>query len=64
MRVLRGQDLTPFDSCDPWLSKISREGVDDPLYMKLKEFVRDKPTELNKDDPLKKYEGLLPEISL
>ena len=62
MRVLRGQDLTPFNSCDLWLSKIPTEGIADPLYMKLKEFVRNKPTELNKDDPLEKYEGLLPKI--
>ena len=63
-RTIRGTDTTSFDTKDPWLSRISMEGDNDDLYMRLKEYVKSKPEKLEDNDVLKKYEGFLSEISL
>ena len=55
-RVVEGTDTVAFDSKDPWLIKISLEGEQDSLYTK--------PDRIEDNDPLKKYEGFLAELSL
>ena len=61
---MKGTELTPFDRDDPWLGKISLEGKKDPMYEKFKQYVRQKPDKLADTDPLKKFKGILPQISI
>ena len=49
---------------DPWLGKISVEGENEPMYENFKQYVRQEPDKLADTDPLKKFEGILPQISL
>ena len=63
-RVAEGTDTVAFDSKDPWLIKISLEGDQDTLYTRMRYYVLTKPDRLEDNDPLKKYEGFLAELSL